>query len=319
MLPDGVFRRREAAGPNPDLLATVGPRLMSRTEWGSDLFTVDLSRLKMMATGDTDSVRDLHAGFEGDIQPTTTPWMAVNTADWKPDKLGLDDAAVEGRLRVVPFGAVPPDKRIDDLRTTIMHEPAVRQAVVAKLVRIAAQLRAGVDPDKDADNLDHPDLYREGAAAVKAASEGAKFEGLGGAGLFIRENIVAGGDDDKLTMGEVWADAVKMDPSVPDDATPKDVREVFGVRRPKLMSMIKGMLPVGNMTTKKGAASKGSSQAWRGWRLVSWGPREEPEPEPPPKECGHECAHPDAVARYPMPDGCDMCGPCYEAAHTFFE
>ena len=171
----------------PEMLQLRGPRFMgiSEQKQGSG---VNHERLKAIATGDVDNERNLYRDY-GAGAPTCVLWIGCNDADLP--RLGLDDPAIARRLHILRYPALP--KADPEFRGLVKNSPAIRQAIVARLVQRATKFGNGRGPAESPNAAEAKAIYR--------VSE------IGDAGEWLA-GAIAREKDARIWVSDVWDAAV---------------------------------------------------------------------------------------------------------------
>ena len=163
-LADGAITpQRGGRGANqatPDMEAVMGPRRVVFSPEVENL-QPDTARVKALTGGDLQSWRRLYGHPQAQV-PTASLWLLGNKP---PQGLGLTDPAMLERIRAVPYSPIPEQER-DPRLIEAFHgdSPAAqkrRQALTAKLVRIATILTPGNPPQPALEVLNAVDELRE--------------------------------------------------------------------------------------------------------------------------------------------------------------
>ena len=121
------------------------------------------------------ATRDVGMRAEAESVATATLFIAMNPGGL--EVMDLTDSGLFERIRILPYPELPPDRPKDrDLAMNVISEPAIRQAMLALLVRYAVANRWPPD--------DIP--------SVAQAREVARNDALGDAGDWIRSYVVKG-------------------------------------------------------------------------------------------------------------------------------
>ncbi|MCY4087481.1 MAG: hypothetical protein OXG37_11545 [Actinomycetia bacterium] len=209
----------------------------------------DRARIKALTGGDLQSWRPLYGQPRFGV-PTASLWLLGNKA---PTGLGLTDPAMLERVRAVPYPEVPKDQRDSALVEAFDgNSPAARkrrQALAARLVKLAAGLKPGRPPELIPEVFEAVDRLRE--------------DDLGAVGVWLRDTIQRGSPDDALTSAGLW-EALKRDFGQQESA-----ERVDGLTRAQVVTLardIHGLPETDRVTTHDGRA-----RGWRGWKLDTGG------------------------------------------------
>ena len=172
------------------------------------------ARVKALTGGDLQTWRPLYGHPRHGI-PTASLWLLGNQA---PTGLGLTDPAMAERIRAVPYPEVPENEQVDGLIEAFDGNSAGarkrRQALVAKLVRLAAAQAPGWLPKPVLAVLEAVDRLRE--------------EDLGPVGVWLRDDVSKGDTNHVLASADLKA-ALWEAFEVPTDAD--RVEDMTGRRR----------------------------------------------------------------------------------------
>lgn len=244
----GGRNRKDA--PNPDDYALVTKRIVTSVE--SDGWIFDPGTMKAVTGGDLKRIRMPYAR-----EPIDKPVRAmVVIATNELPKMGLADDAVRDRTMIVPYPAVPDDRRDDDMRDGLHKEHASDEDREAFL-RILLE-RAVANPTTK--RIDPP-------RSVLAAVERAVREELGEFGNWIRE-VMKKADVVRSTstadVWEAWCAYNEQDPGA---------EEAGGLARNNVAAKVREFMRLGPVVRfkRKGRSERG----WRGWQLQAGLPPEE--------------------------------------------
>ena len=235
-----------AGKPSPELLQFVGPRIMTDNEIRGG--KLDWALIKMLASGDAQQVRNLHKDYEVPLEPTATLFLAVNETSMP--NFGLQEDAMFDRVRILQY----PRPREEDpgLRLRVKEDPAIRQAVVAKLVRYCVNTC----------------LPPEDVANVREAREDARNESIGEAGRWILDNVVVTHHDlDHLHSDSIWEKALRAS----GETTEGD--KAWGRTKPQLVRLLRDLHSLGPQRAVWGGGR--TARGWKGVRMMTDAEREE--------------------------------------------
>ena len=239
---------RGANQATPDMETVMAPR---RVVFGPEVESLkpDRARLKALTGGDLQAWRPLY-GHPREGGPTASLWLLGNKA---PTGLGLTDPAMVERIRAVPYPEVPEDQRDPGLVEAFDgNSPEARkrrQALTARLVRLAAGMEPGRPP--------------EPALEVLAAVDRLRNDDLGAVGVWLRDSIQRGDPDYVLTSAGLW-ETLKRDFDQPESA--ERVEGLTWAQVVRQAREIHGLPETDRVTTPNGRA-----RGWRGWKLKTGG------------------------------------------------
>ena len=237
-------RRGGKEGPTPERESLVTKRVVTAVE--VERWTFDSGRLKALAGGgDFISVQPKYQK-ERKAQVTAAIILAANELP----RFGLTDAAVADRLRVVPYPAVPESrKKLDVLQAFKADgDTKVKQAMLALLVRYAAQNPPGVD-------IPLPKvIQRERDAAVHA--EQGEF------GEWLHHALIedAHGKVSAPQIWEAWATYV--------GETDTEQQIIGDVRRPDVPKRVRELFNLGPAVMLRFSPTQ-IKRGWSGYRLAT--------------------------------------------------
>ena len=146
---------------------------------------MDWALMKRLTAGDPFQGRGLYQDYEDPLEPTATIFVSLNST--ASLSLGLQDGALYDRLRFLSYPT--PAKLDPTLKERVKFTPAVRQAVLARLVQYHVKTHG---PPEDVPN-------------VETARQKARSEAIGDAGRWLTENLVATHNpDDRLSKKVLW-------------------------------------------------------------------------------------------------------------------
>lgn len=181
---------RGANQATPDMEALMPPRRVVFSPEVENL-KPDPARVKALTGGDLQTWRPLYGHPRHGI-PTASLWLLGNQA---PTGLGLTDPAMAERIRAVPYPEVPENEQVDGLMEAFDGNSAGarkrRQALVAKLVKLAAAQAPGWPPKPVLAVLEAVDRLRE--------------EDLGPVGVWLRDNVSKGDTNHVLASADLKA------------------------------------------------------------------------------------------------------------------
>ena len=235
-----------AGKPSPELLQFVGPRIMVDNEIRGG--KLDWALIKMLASGDAQNVRNLNKDYEVPLEPTATLFLAVNETSMP--NFGLQEDGMYDRVRILQYPR--PKKEDPDLRLRVKEDPAIRQAVVAKLVRYCVNTSA---PPEDVAN-------------VREAREDARNESIGEAGRWILDNVVLTHHDlDHLHSDSLWTEALLA------SGEPAEGDKAWGRTKAQLVRLLRDLHSLGSQRAVWGGGR--TSRGWKGVRMMTAAEREE--------------------------------------------
>ena len=103
---------------------------------------LDTPLLKRISGTEYLATRDVGMRAEAERVATATLFIAMNPGSL--EVMDLTDSGLFERIRILPYPELPPDRPKDrDLAMNVISEPAIRQAMLALLVRYAVANRCG--------------------------------------------------------------------------------------------------------------------------------------------------------------------------------
>ena len=204
----------EGTGPTPELASFVNARICFASETSNRF--LDTSFVKAMSGGDNVSYRNLHSNEIIDRPATATIFIACNEANRPKMRLASDDALYE-RIRELFYPPLPAANYVEDLGSKLA-EPAVRQALIAMLVRAAT----------------HNTKPPEDAPSVRKARETIREESMDEAELWLRASVVPT-PGMRLTTQQLWDAALIAAEERADSKT------VWGLTRLRLQRLAKAL------------------------------------------------------------------------------
>ena len=208
--------------------------------------------------------------------PSASIWLFANTM---PKDLKLHDEGVFERFRAVHYPVVPEEARdsglIHSWEGSSPEARSRRQALVAKLVKLAKELTPGKPP--------------EPTRAVKQAIGDLYVESIGPVGEWLRDNVIPveeGEPDYGLLFSDLW-EALKPEFSPPDgiDTEPNHVE---GHSKQAVSQLVKDVCGATDRGFVKPPGKK-RGRGWKGWKLQQapeTGEQETVEPETPAELLG---------------------------------
>ena len=192
-------------------IAVISEMPDGRSRFNNGLF-------RTMTGGDPMNVRDVREKA-GPMRPARgTVFIALNPGD--VERLDLTDAALKDRARILPYPPLPTDQRNPAVLQAVRENPAVRQAMLAVLVRAASAFAGDPYPPKDI-----PSVW-EAVEERLAAS-------IGEVGQWLLENVkVTGRGDHRLTTDALIASlAAEYSPDERERYAGRSRREVLALAR----------------------------------------------------------------------------------------
>ncbi len=221
----------------PELAGLMPPSRLATMADGLERIDLDNNRLKALSGGDSLAWR---RPYERNVQYTRATATMLLAGNELP-KLDLTDPATRERIKILPWPALAaPDPSLL-ARLTSEAGPAVRQAIVARLLRGMRECPAGLPPEPQ--------------AVIDAVRE-AGDETLGEVGCTIRDALkqVAGA---RLDGKEVWTFATERHPP--------DGKGRCGGHTQRSLSRLVTRLTGTKQVLVSIDGRKG--RAWRGWTL----------------------------------------------------
>ena len=218
-----------------------------RVATASDIPTnrkLDTPLLKRISGTEYLATRDVGMRAEAERVATATLFIAMNPGGL--EVMDLTDPGLFERIRILPYPELPPDRPKDrDLAMNVISEPAIRQAMLALLVRHAVANRWPPD--------DIP--------SVAQAREVARNDALGDAGDWIRSYVVKGRPMEVVMTNDVWAAALAAAGDGGDGTT------AFGLKRTAFIKRV-GQL-TGGGSAKSHWTGNRSARGWAGWKMLT--------------------------------------------------
>ena len=206
---------------------------------------LDTNLLKRVSGTEFLATRDVGVKAEQEKVATATLFIAMNPGGL--EVVDLTDAALFERIRILPYPELPPDRPRDrDLAMNVITEPAIRQAMLALLVRYAVANRWPPD--------DIP--------SVAEARHAARNEALGEAGDWIKRYVVKGRPMEVLLTNDLWAAVLAASDDGGDGTT------AFGLKRPLLIKRV-GQITGGSRAAKMHRIGRKTGRGWAGWKLLT--------------------------------------------------
>ena len=238
-----VDYRSNANGHTAHLMDFTGGRIAT----ASDIPTnrkLDTNLLKRLSGTEYLATREVGMKAEAERVATATLFIAMNPGGL--EVLDLTEPALFERIRILPYPELPEDLKPDpDLALNVIAQPAIRQAMLALLVRYAAANRWPPD--------DIP--------SVAQARQQARDEALGDAGDWIKTYVVKGRAMEVLLTNDVWAAALAASGDGGDGTT------AFGVKRTAFIKRV-GQL-TGGRAAKAQRIGRTVGRGWGGWKLLT--------------------------------------------------
>ena len=205
---------------------------------------LDTPLLKRISGTEYLATRDVGMRAEAERVATATLFIAMNPGGL--EVMDLTDLGLFERIRILPYPELPPDRPKDrDLAMNVISEPAIRQAMLALLVRHAVANRWPPD--------DIP--------SVAQAREVARNDALGDAGDWIRNYVVKGRPMEVVMTNDVWAGALAAAGDGGDGTT------AFGLKRTAFIKRV-GQL-TGGGSAKSHWTGNRSARGWAGWKMLT--------------------------------------------------
>ena len=205
---------------------------------------LDTPLLKRISGTEYLATRDVGMRAEAEKVATATLFIAMNPGGL--EVMDLTDLGLFERIRILPYPELPPDRPKDrDLAMNVISEPAIRQAMLALLVRHAVANRWPPD--------DIP--------SVAQAREVARNDALGDAGDWIRNYVVKGRPMEVVMTNDVWAAALAAAGDGGDGTT------AFGLKRIAFIKRV-GQL-TGGGSAKSHWTGNRSARGWAGWKMLT--------------------------------------------------
>ena len=241
-----VDYRRNANAHSSHLVDFTAGRIATASDIPNNR-KLDTNLLKRLSGTEMINPREVGLPAGPERVATATLFIAMNPGGL--EVLDLTEAALFERLRILPYPKLPPDRPPDrDLAMNVILEPAIRQAMLALLVRYAVANRW---PPED-------------IPSVTQARQVAREEALGDCGDWIRNYVVKGRPMDVLITNEVWSAALVASGNGDGDG---DGTTAFGLKRPAFMKR------VAHLTGMKAARSlrvgTKMGRGWAGWQLLT--------------------------------------------------
>ena len=238
---------RGANSATPDMATVMPPRRLAVAAEVENL-RPDRARLKALTGGDPQAWRPLYKGIRTDV-PSASLLLYGNSAP----ALGLDDPALVERTRAVPYPAIPEGERDprlmgawdgDDLEAVRR-----RQALAAKLVHHAAKHEPGSPPEPPDEALAALDRIRE--------------EDIGEVGVWLKDHVREGSEDDVLTVPELKQ---AISDALGAEGDGADWR-CHGLTWQKVVAKLKTQHPVGPSGSVRPSGGQ-KARGWKGWKLA---------------------------------------------------
>ena len=142
--------KRNAGQANPAMFALTSPARVCYIEEVGNV-TFDLDKAKNIASGGTEKVRGMRENWK-DAEITATLWMLRNPPPpGARQTLGLHDSAMVRRLKLITVPPLPASSEVDlfanGFTAATSEGRRRRQALVAKLVKLATSSQKPVMPD----------------------------------------------------------------------------------------------------------------------------------------------------------------------------
>ena len=236
---DPTQRRAGAATPSLDKLR--GRRLGYSSEAAT--LSTDREWLKRLTGGEPLSSRDLYQSHGADFVNRAALLLTAND----PPRIGAHDPAIQRRLHVAHWRAIPAEVRDDgDALETVQSDPAARQAMIALLVRSAL----GWDVGR---------WLKAQPASIAAAIAERAAEDTPAALAWAQANVIKGVAADRLTTRDLWEEAKRK---IGDGRNGVDG---YGSQQ----SFTRAVSSTLGLGATVGMSSRGVTglRGWRGWRL----------------------------------------------------
>ena len=205
---------------------------------------LDTPLLKRISGTEFLATRDVGMRAEEEKVATATLFIAMNPGGL--EVLDLTDSGLFERIRILPYPELPDSRPPDrDLAMNVIAQPAIRQAMLALLVRYAVANRWPPD--------DIP--------SVAQARDAARDEALGDAGDWIKTYVVKARPMEVVMTNDIWAGALAASGDGGDGTT------AFGLKRNTFMKRV-GQLAGGGVA-KPHRMGKSSVRGWAGWKLLT--------------------------------------------------
>ena len=218
-----------------------------RVATASDIPTnrkLDTPLLKRISGTEYLATRDVGMRAEAERVATATLFIAMNPGGL--EVMDLTDPGLFERIRILPYPELPPDRPKDrDLAMNVISEPAIRQAMLALLVRYAVA------------NRWPPDDIPSVAQARQAAQDSA----LGDGGDWIKTYVMKGRPMDVLMTNTLWAAALDAAGDGGDGTT------AFGLKRASFMKRVGHI--TGVWAAKPHRVGQTTGRGWAGWKLLT--------------------------------------------------
>lgn len=240
-------RGQGKTGPTPERQALVERRLIFGHECES--WNVDIAKLKAFTSGiDALSVQPKYQA-EFTARAKASMVFVANSAP----RLGLSDAAVMRRFRIVEYPALTlPDPAV---MHAVQHEPAVRVAMLARLVRMAQE--------------NPPEHEVPTPAELRDAEHRLRDVERGPFGAFLAAHVESCSEEQSLWADDLWDAFCRDAGQSPDDD------EVDGVKRRSIARIVQStfQLPHAEPIQKTQGGQSVKKRGWRGLRFRSAAPQ----------------------------------------------
>ena len=240
-------RRGDEPDASPGLRYIVSPARVALID-EVKTHTINNRSMKAWASGDPVTFRGLYADFV--TKDVTATMVLLCNPGSEPD-MRLHDEGMQVRYRELPYPPLPEGDRDPQFVDSVIHSPAFKRALLARLVAEAAKATPG-EPPKDS-----PSVKKATAEAIRA--DGGDF------GTFARRIVPGPG---VLTFAAVWQAWLEHCGEEPEAVTAGGIAKRTMSRA--LVARVAELKPP--TTVRMGGLPV---RAWRGWRLQ---PAEEAEP-----------------------------------------
>ena len=233
---------RGSAGLSPEMEKLTSPRRFA-------LF-VELTIRKVsgpqMKRFCGDDAQTLRKPYKAEITVRLTATMLLFCNPGSVPHLRLQDDAMAGRLRVLPYPSIPAASRDPRFTRLVQTDDGFKRAFLARLVAAAAAEQPGVAPEEP--------------PAVAAATVERVRDDVGELGAFSRRLMRDA--NSTLPFAEVWAAWCK------DNEESTDAPEPGGISKRRLSGALRDFVP--RLTAARQFRVGGDRvRGWRGWRLMT--------------------------------------------------